>query len=130
MRAARAAAAQQRRRAPLQASLGKQLGMMALFGVGMAVAFRAVDFAIGAATGQPRRRHVHVDKRPQGGGAGKPKASASSPAAGAVEYEPCANELRALDLCLNVGKGDAAACERYFDRLERCREGGLASGSM
>lgn len=118
--------------------MGKQLGMMLVFGFGMSVAFRGVSTLWDWGTGRGRFREpppptesqlraTAAYERRQAKREAKERQRAQeeqraryAPRTPAAPFEPCANQLKALHDCQRAGVHE---CGKYMDRLTSCQQG-------
>jgi hypothetical protein len=83
----------------------------ATFGVGSAVAHRAVDAVMGPRTVV----HDHTG--------GAPAAPAEAPAGPGAAEGPCAAQSKAFTECMRNMGGEAAACQYYMEQMQACYRG-------
>ena len=131
---------------PSMEGMGRQLGMMVVFGFGVSLAFQGVAHAYNWAMGRGRyrappektasqlraeeeykERQAKRDERAAAKAARKLQRERERAAAASEfgtydprdrNFNPCANELKVLADCQRSGAPD---CSRYLDRLRACQ---------
>ena len=78
-------------------------------GTGSAIAHRAVGAVMGPVSSY-----------------GTSPAPEQQPAAPDAAHEPCQNQMKAFNDCINQNVGDINKCQVYVDMLQACKRGELA----